>query len=69
MSPAKLGAALSVINETLGLEAQVTVTGHEVKCHVPDSDGDGTEKRYLDRDDCVKLAAAFRTLAAAMVKA
>ena len=65
---AKMSAALTVINGALGLAAEITIAGDEVKCHVPDEDDDGTTKRYLDAEQCAELSRAFKTLAVAMRK-
>lgn len=64
---AKIAAALQAVNGTLNIGAQITISGTEVKCHVFDGE-DGTDKRYLDREACLELSAAFRVLGNAMRK-
>jgi hypothetical protein len=55
--------ALDTINDTLHINAKITVKFNEVKCTVPDPDEGGTMKAYLTAEECEDLAQAFSNLA------
>ena len=52
--------ALIVVNDQLGIGANITAKGDEVKCWI------GDDENYLDDNDCRELAAAFAALAASL---
>ena len=54
--------ALKVINDTLGIAADITHRGDEVKCYVPSTDGPGVSKTYFAAEDCSRLSLAFMSL-------
>lgn len=55
--------ALAAVNDALGIDADITVRGDEVKAYVSAEDG-GRVKTYFGASECRKLSAAFANLAA-----
>lgn len=60
-TPFELG--LELINDHLHLDLSETLGGVEYKGWVPDPDGQGRTKTYLNREECEALGRAFLEIA------